>query len=108
LATTTEDKTMIDLIRYPNEIDNDPSMQVIREIDFHVDGTIRQILKEALFLIEQKESIEHRHKEFPDYESILARQDIALGNLICKAHRIAQLRSEGTLWAEAALGRDDD
>jgi hypothetical protein len=99
---------MIDLIRYPNEIDNDPFMQVICEIDFHVDGTIRQILKEALFLIEQKESIEHRPKEFLDYESILARQDIALGNLICRAHRIAQLRSEASQRSEETLGLDDD
>ena len=99
---------MIDLMRYPNEIDNDPSMQVIREIDFHVDGTIRQILKEALFLIEQKESIDHRHKEFPDYESISERHDIALGNLICRAYRLAQQKSEISPWAEETLGLDDD
>lgn len=99
---------MIDLIRYPNEIDNDPFMQLIGGDDYDEDGVIRQILKEALFLIEQKESVQHRAKEFPDYALILDRQDIALGNLICRAHRLAQRKSEGNLWAEEALGRDDD
>jgi len=99
---------MIDLMRYPNEIDNDPFMQVIGRDDYHKDGVIRQILQEAVFLIEQKESIDHRHKEFPDYESISERHDIALGNLICRAYRLAQQKSEISPWAEAALGRDDD
>jgi hypothetical protein len=61
---------MIDLIKHPDEIDNDPFMLMIGGDDYDKNSVIKQIMIEALYSIEQAESISHRIEEFPDYELI--------------------------------------